>query len=82
MPRRAGKSSGPPFKSTVFRPATTANAYGISIDASGRIVDVLEQNGAPVSDQVRRCYLEALSGQTFPCLSGDEFWYECVVTLR
>jgi anaerobic magnesium-protoporphyrin IX monomethyl ester cyclase len=57
-------------------------AYGIALDASGRVVDVLSKTGGPVPDDVRRCYLAALSGQSFPCLSGNELWYECVMTLR
>jgi hypothetical protein len=56
--------------------------YGISIDASGRVVDVMHMSGAPIPDAVRRCYMDALSNQTFPCLNGEDIWYECVVTLK
>lgn len=58
------------------------DSYGISIDASGRVVDVQRMSGAAIPDAVRKCYVAALSGQTFPCLSGEEIWYECVVTLH
>jgi len=55
--------------------------YGIAIDAEGRIVDVLRGDGAPVDSVVRSCYLEALAGETFPCLGGDEVWQECVICI-
>jgi hypothetical protein len=55
--------------------------YGIAIDSTGRIVDVRRGDGAPVPDDVRSCYLEALAGETFPCLAGDEVWQECVICI-
>jgi hypothetical protein len=55
--------------------------YGIAIDAQGRIVDVRRGDGAPVPDDIRACYLEALAGETFPCLGGEEVWQECMVCL-
>lgn len=60
----------------------TSTAYGLAIDPTGHVVAVLGSNRAPVSDAVRACYMDALAGQTFPCLSGEEYWYECYVLLR
>ncbi|MBI5489443.1 MAG: radical SAM protein [Deltaproteobacteria bacterium] len=55
--------------------------YGIVLDAEGRVVDVRLADGRPVPEDVRRCYLEALAGETFPCLAGDEIWQECWVIM-
>jgi len=55
--------------------------YGVVLDAEGRIVDVRRSDGAAVAPDVRDCYLDALAGQTFPCLAGDEVWQECVICL-
>jgi hypothetical protein len=44
-------------------------------------VDVIAPPGVTIPPEVRACYLEALSGQVFPCLAGDEVWQECVVCL-
>jgi hypothetical protein len=44
-------------------------------------VDVRRDDGGDVDPAVRDCYLEALGGETFPCLAGDEVWQECVICL-
>lgn len=71
--------------SSYVRASTTAPAcetYGVAIDAAGRVVDVLDSTGAPVSEPIRTCYMQALSNQTFPCLAGENVWYECYDVLR
>jgi hypothetical protein len=55
--------------------------YGIAIDDTGHIVDVRRGDGEPVPEDVRTCYLEALAGETFPCLGGEEVWQECVICI-
>ncbi|MBI5486263.1 MAG: radical SAM protein [Deltaproteobacteria bacterium] len=55
--------------------------YGIAIDATGRVVDVVTGDGTAVPDVVRSCYLEALGGERFPCLGGEEIWQECVICI-
>jgi hypothetical protein len=63
-------------------PCTTSSApFGIAIDPQGRVVDIRAQDGSSVPAEVRQCYLEALAGQTFPCLSGENVWQECVICL-
>lgn len=57
-------------------------SYGVAIDATGHVVDVLDSTGAPVSEPIRTCYMQALSNQTFPCLAGENVWYECYILLR
>jgi hypothetical protein len=56
-------------------------SYGIAIDAAGHIVDVRRSDGVPVPADIRTCYLDALAGETFPCLGGDEVWQECVICI-
>jgi hypothetical protein len=56
---------------------STWTYYGLVIDAEGRVTDVLADDGSVVPDEVRTCYLEALAGETFPCLGPDDFWYVC-----
>lgn len=58
------------------------NANQIMIDAAGRFVDVIGPNGETLPMEVRACYARALSGQTFPCLSGEKLWYECLALLQ
>jgi radical SAM superfamily enzyme YgiQ (UPF0313 family) len=60
----------------------TGTAYGLAIDPTGHVVGILGSNRAPVPDAVRACYMDALAGQIFPCLSGEEYWYECYTLLR
>jgi hypothetical protein len=55
--------------------------YGIALDAAGRIVDVRRGDGGEVPAEVRTCYLNALAGEAFPCLAGDEVWQECVICI-
>ena len=62
--------------------APIVESYGVSIDATGRVVDVMDSLGAPVPEPIRTCYMQALSNQTFPCLSGENVWYECYDLLR
>jgi hypothetical protein len=59
-------------------PATT---YGLVIDERGRVVDVRRLDGGTVPDDVRACYLEALSGEIFPCLEGNDFWQICHICI-
>ena len=55
--------------------ATCAN-YAIQIDTSGKVVDVTGSASAQVLD----CIRTALSGLTFPCLSGGQVCPEaCIV---
>lgn len=54
--------------------------YAIAIDAKGRVVDIIE-GGNKIPQEVRQCYLDALAGETFPCLAGDTIWQECVICL-
>ena len=54
-------------------------AWGVVIDATGRAVDVVAEDGRPVPPEIRSCYLEALAGETFPCLTGEEVWQVCYV---
>jgi radical SAM superfamily enzyme YgiQ (UPF0313 family) len=56
-------------------------SYGIALDAAGHVVDVRRSDGSAVSPDVRACYVGALAGETFPCLSGEEVWAECVICL-
>jgi hypothetical protein len=55
--------------------------YGITLDTAGRVADVVSSNGTAVPEEVRRCYLDALGGEVFPCLSGETIWQECVICL-
>jgi hypothetical protein len=56
--------------------------YGVTIDAQGNAVDLITHDGSPIPDDLRSCYLNALGGTKFPCLSGEDIWYECVTLLR
>jgi hypothetical protein len=56
--------------------------YGIAIDAAGSVVAVLTADWQSVPEEVRRCYIEALSNHTFPCLAGEEMWADCYFLLR
>jgi hypothetical protein len=55
--------------------------YGVVLDGQGRAVDVTSGDGSVIPDDVRQCYLEALAGQTFPCLGGETLWQTCVICL-
>jgi hypothetical protein len=51
------------------------------LDDDGHVVDVELSDGGTVPDEIRTCYLDALSGQVFPCLSEDPVWEWCYVLL-
>ena len=36
-------------------------------------------DGRAVPPEIRSCCLEALAGETFPCLTGEEVWQVCYV---
>jgi anaerobic magnesium-protoporphyrin IX monomethyl ester cyclase len=64
-----------------MKPYNCSSQYGIALDAAGRVVDVVDSSGNEVSQEVKQCYLDALAGETFPCLAGDTVWQECVICL-
>jgi hypothetical protein len=55
--------------------------YGLVVDSTGHVVDVCPIDDSVVTDEVRACYLEALAGETFPCLAGEECWAVCMEIL-
>ncbi len=55
--------------------------YAIVIDGHGNAVDVVRADGTPAPADILDCYLKALEPESFPCLSGEQIWYECVTTL-
>ena len=56
--------------------------YRYLLDAEGRVVDIERDDGQAIPAEVRRCYLDAVAGQTFPCLAASsEHWFVCNVLL-
>jgi radical SAM superfamily enzyme YgiQ (UPF0313 family) len=51
------------------------------LDREGHVVDIVTDTpSAPVDAELKRCILEALAGQTFPCPELT-FWHDCMVYL-
>jgi hypothetical protein len=55
--------------------------YRFVLDAEGRVTDVERDDGVAIPEDLRRCYREALAGQTFPCLAEYPYWEPCTVLL-
>jgi anaerobic magnesium-protoporphyrin IX monomethyl ester cyclase len=66
-----------------FEPCIGSSQWGLAVDASGKVVDVMVRpfSRDPDLETVRECALEVLGGETFPCLSGGEVWQLCEVLL-
>jgi hypothetical protein len=54
--------------------------WGIALDTTGRVVEVLVDRSTPEFDRVRQCALDVLANEVFPCLGGDEVWQLCYYT--
>ncbi len=55
--------------------------YRFVLDAEGRAVDMETRDGPAIPDDVKRCYLDAVAGQVFPCLREHPWWEECPIYL-
>ncbi len=56
--------------------------YLFILDDAGHLIDI-ELEGGDLPEDILRCYLDALAGQTFPCLAEAEipYWVDCFTPL-
>jgi hypothetical protein len=52
------------------------------LDDSGHVVDMERDDGQPIAEEIKSCYLAAVSGQVFPCLAQYPTWTPCAVALK
>ncbi len=55
--------------------------YTLVIDDDGRILDVVTWSGDPIPSDIKACYMDALAGETFPCLGEHETYTLCYICL-
>jgi radical SAM superfamily enzyme YgiQ (UPF0313 family) len=55
--------------------------YRFVLDADGHVVDIERDDGATIPEETKRCYLDAVAGQVFPCLAAHPWWEECTILL-
>ena len=55
--------------------------YRFVLDEGGHVVDVEREDGVPVPDEIKTCYMDAVKDQVFPCLQEHPFWETCQILL-
>jgi radical SAM superfamily enzyme YgiQ (UPF0313 family) len=57
-------------------------SYQFLLDAAGHVVDMERDDGEPIPDELKQCYLAAVAGQVFPCLAEHAIWVPCNIALK
>lgn len=55
--------------------------YRFILDEGGHAVDMETRDGRPIPQEIKRCYLDAVRDQVFPCLKENPWWEGCNVLL-
>jgi hypothetical protein len=56
--------------------------YRFVLDAAGHVLDMERDDGEPIEASLKKCYLDAVAGQVFPCLAQEQVWVPCMIALK
>lgn len=69
--------------STFLCESNPNGSYKFILDKAGRVVDIVDESGAPFPPETTQAYLAAVADQTFPCLlEHDDIWLSCFIALE
>jgi radical SAM superfamily enzyme YgiQ (UPF0313 family) len=58
-------------------PLTTEDYYRFVVDEDGYVTGIEVEDGGDFPAELAECYVQAVEGQVFPCLAGQEYWVSC-----